>query len=228
MIVILHGDNEALIHTEFVKYLDQARKDGKDIVRLDAKKVEISNLETAAGTDALFSLGKLVCIDGLFSLPKSKRKDGLIAWIREHDGADITFLLIEKKALTVPQLKSFPDAKATIFKYPAVLFQWLETIGTTSPARSLALFHAVLEREEAEVCFVMLIRQIRTLLAFVADGSYDGAPFLRQKIASQARHFSKDKLLALHGKLIELDEAQKKSRNVLSLSACLDLILVEL
>src|SRR5260221_12151798 len=185
MISILHGDNEPHMHAELVKRITFAREKNVDVIRLDAKKIEITHLETAIGTDALFSTEKLINIDGIFSIPKSKRKDALIKWLQDHDAPEISIVLTEKKILTATQLKAFPLAKATVFKYPAILFQWLETVGTLPPTQSLEIFHQVMEREDSELAFIMLIRQVRTLLSFVADGVYDGPPFLRGKIASQ-------------------------------------------
>ena len=228
MITILHGDNEPQTHGVVVEQIASARQKGVDVVRLDAKKIEIGILETAIGTDALFAAEKLVIIDNLFSLPKSKRKDTLLEWIRTHDASELHILLVEKKTLTATQLKSLPQAAVIIHKHPAILFQWLEAVGTQSPIKELEMLHAVLEREDAELVFIMLIRQIRTLLSFVCDSVFDGPPFLRGKVASQARHFTKTKLLMLHARLLELDEGQKTSKNTMSLAHNLDLLVVEL
>src|SRR5258708_19571287 len=169
MITILHGDNEPQMHAELVKQMTTAREKSVDVIRLDAKKIEISNLETAIGTDALFSSEKLIVIDGLFSLPRSKRKDALTLCLQDRDAPEITLILTEKKTLTATQLKSFPSAKVTVFKYPAILFQWLETIGTIPPARALEVFHHVLYREDSDLAFIMLFRQVPTLLSFVSN-----------------------------------------------------------
>lgn len=228
MIFVFHGDNEPALHGELFKYIQTAKDRGVEVIRLDAKKIDVPILETAVGTDALFASDKLVVIDGLFSLLKSKRKDELMNWLKEHDAPTLSLFLTEKKTLTATQIKIFPSAQVKVFKYPAILFQWLESIGTVPPVRIIEMFHAVLEREDAQLCFIMLIRQVRTLVAYVVDGTFDGPPFLRGKIASQARQFSKEKILALHSTLLEIDLAQKTSRNVLSLDQNLDLILAEL
>lgn len=228
MITILHGDNDSALHLDLFARLKAAKEKGIDVIRLDGKKIEVSSLETAIGTDALFAIAKLVVIDGLLSLPKGQHKNGLIDWITTHDAVDVNLILIEKKVLTAAQLKAFPKAKAVIFKLPAVLFQWLETFGTLPPDQALELFHQVLAREDVQLAFIMLIRQVRTLLAFAADGSYDGPPFLRGKVASQARFFSKEKLLALHSRLLIIDSEQKTGKDSLSLVQNLDLLLVSL
>ncbi len=225
MITILHGDHEIKISEEVFKLIQTAQSNNVEVVRLNAKKITTGDLETALGMDALFASKKAVFIDGLFSLPRSKFKDSLIAWIKEHDSLETDLYLIEKKALTATQLKSLPTAKQQVFKYPALLFSWLENIGVVPSANSMETLHKILEREEEQFVFIMLIRQVRTLIAFVFDGVYEGPPFLRAKVASQARHFSKEKLLAFHSQLLDLDEKQKSSQLTMSLTANLDLIL---
>lgn len=225
MITILHGDHEVKISDEVSKVIQLAQQNGASVVRLQAKKMTLNDLETALGMNALFATKKIVIIDNLFSLPKSKTRDTFISQIAAHDAAEVDLFLIEKKALTATQLKYFTQAKQQLFKYPALLFTWLESIGVVSPAQSITMFHQILEREEEQFIFIMLARQIRMLLAFVCDGSYDGPPFLRGKLASQARHFTKEKLLSLHSALLALDENQKASQLSMTPAANLDLIL---
>lgn len=228
MITIFHGDNEVLLQDTLVREIENARKRHADIVRLDGKKAELSDLERSIGTDVLFSSEKLVIVERLFSLPKSKRKDALFSWMREHSTPETALFLIEKKLLTATQLKVVPEAKVVAFKHPKVLFQLMESLGTLPPAKMLPLFHAVLEREDVEFVFIMLIRQVRVLLSFVSSGTFDGPPFLRAKLAFQAKHFTKEKLLVLHSQLLYLDEQQKTSKNPLPLAHNLDLVLVQM
>lgn len=208
-----------------MRLIQSAQTQGFEVVRLSAKRITLGDLESAIGMDALFATKKAVIIDGLFSLPRGKFKDSLVAWIKEHDSPEVELILTEKKALTATQIKSLPQAKAQLFKYPAVMFHWLEGIGVLPPAKSIVLLHQVLEREEEQFAFIMLIRQVRTLLAYVCDGVYEGSPFGRGKVASQARHFTKARLLVLHSQLLELDIKQKSSQLTMPLAANLDLIL---
>lgn len=228
MITILHGDHIVKISEEISKKIQEAKTKGVEVLRLPGKSLTIADLETALGTSALFAVQKLVVIDGLFSLPRSKKKDQLIQWIREHEKQEIELCLLEKKTLTASQQKLLPKAVSKIFKYPSVLFAWLESLGAVSSSQSLKLFQEVIEREDVEFAFVMLVRHVRILLSFVSDNYFEGPPFLRSKVASQARHFSKERLLSLHKDLLDLDEKQKTSLLVMPLSANLDLILSEL
>ncbi len=225
MITVLHGGHEVKIAQEIFRIIQDFHVRGVEVIRLGAKKLTLGDLETSVGTQTLFSTQKLVVIDGLFSLPKSKKKDELLHWLRDHDREDMTIYLLEKKALGVTAQKIFPKANFKLFKYPAVLFAWLESIGAIPASKSLELFHEVLKREEVELCFVMLVRQVRLLLGFIADGTYDGPPFFRTKLSSQARHFTQEHLLSLHSELLDLDEKVKTSSLSMPLAANLDLIL---
>jgi DNA polymerase III delta subunit len=224
---ILHGDHETALYTEISSQLEKAKKEGRDIVRLDGKKLTIFDLERALGTDALFANKKLVIIERFLSSTRSKAKDALIAFIQKLDNPETEIVFVEPKILTALQLKAFPKAIQKQFKYPPVLFTWIESIGIKNRVEVLSLFHTALEQEDAYICFAMLIRQVRILLSF-KDGSYAGPPFLRAKVDKQARGFSLEKLLHLHTRLLEIDEGEKTSTSSLSLPQNLDLLLAEL
>ena len=81
--------------------------------------------------------------------------------------------------------------------------------------------------QDAEFVFVMLIRQIRMLLAYKSDGIYDGPPFGRGKIVKQSEKFTLEKLVALHKRMLEIDFGQKTSRSALTLAQEIDLFLTE-
>lgn len=228
MLTIIHGDDEVKIHACLVGKLEESKKKGIEVIRLAGKGLSIENLENAIGTQELFASEKLVVIDGLLSLPKSKLKEELLGWVKTHDSDTVHVILIEVKILTATQLKQLPDASVTVFKVPVLLFQFMETIGLVSAPKAITLFHGILVTQDPEFVFVMLIRQVRMLLAFVADGTYDGPPFGRQKLTKQAAVFTVEKLLVLHRKLLEIDSRQKTSKNSLSLVQEIDLLLTDL
>jgi DNA polymerase III delta subunit len=233
MLTILHGDDEVKVHGALVREIETAKERHVQIVRLSGKGLSISDLENALGTQELFASEKLVIIDGLFSLPKSKNKDELIAWIGNQESKNknqggTQAILVEGKVLTASQLKSFPTAKVSVFKLPMMLFQFVESIGLSKPEQAITQFHAVIETQDAEFVFVMIVRQVRMLIGFVADHAYDGPPFGRQKIERQARAFTLEKLLRLHAQLSDIDFRQKTSRNALTLVQEIDLWLANI
>lgn len=227
MTTILHGDDDVKIHAELSHHLDLAKQKNIPVVRLTAKGLAFSDLETALGTDELFATEKTVVIDGLHSLPKSKLKEELIDLIRSMQ-TDIEVILLENKILTPTQLKKFPQARVSLSKIPAQLFAWLDSLGLQPATKLITVFHDIIKNQEPELVFAMIIRQTRILLSYVSDGVYSGPPFGKTKIMRQARSFSITKLILLHEKLLDIDLGQKTSRSVLTLTQEIDLWLTEL
>ncbi len=228
MFSILHGDDEVKVHNELLRQIDVAKKSGVQIVRLQAKKLSIADIDTALATQELFATEKLVIIDSLHGLPKSKFKDTLIDYIAstiQKIDPLISVVFVENKILTATQLKKFPTANAQIFKLPVLLFTCMDSLGLKKPSELISLFHKVVETQEPELVFAMLCRQIRMLLLYASDGIYEGAPFGRSKIERQSQAFTLDVLRQHHQKLLLIDHGQKTSRSSLSLTQEIDLFL---
>lgn len=228
MVTIIHGDDELKVHQNLSALLKTYRVDHFTVVRLDAKGLSISDLETAVGTEELFAVKKVVVIDRIHALPKSKQKDLLIDWLSVFKSSTTDVVLLEQKILTATQLKKFPSADVRLYKLPSVLFSFLETIGTQPAHKSVTQFHQVLENQEVEQVFVMMIRQFRILLQYSSDGVYNGPPFGRSKIQKQSDRLPTERLLQLYERLLKIDLGQKTSTSVLSLTQEIDLFLLEI
>lgn len=108
MIRILHGDDEVKIHSALSVILSDATSRHVQIERVDAKRTNFPELESLLGTDQLFATERIVVIDGLLGLPKSKAKDELLDLVA---GSTTEIVCVEKKIATIPQLKKFPKAR---------------------------------------------------------------------------------------------------------------------
>lgn len=225
MLTILHGEHIGNSRTKLQELIDQARKNNTTLERLEAKQLTIADLEQALGNTSLFGDSTLVIIEGLHSLPRSKKKTQLIALIA---GADVPVVLWEKRALTKTMLKQFPTAKAEEFKLSKALFSWLDMLGTQPLPKTLATYRQALEQEDEYLCFVMFIRQIRLLIQAKDGVKIAGAPFVVKKITTQATKFSKAQLLETYYKLSQLDLASKTSTLSLPLASELDLLQIKL
>lgn len=228
MITILHGDDEIAIHKELARILANAKSQGTQVTRIDAKGLTIPVLESILGTQELFTVDKVIIIDRLHGLVKSKAKDELIDMVSAKGSEGISIVIVENKALTATMLKKFPTAKTLLFKLPMILFSFVDSLGMHSPARLITTFHQIIETQDAEFVFAMLMRQIRMLIAYVSDGTYAGAPFGRSKIVNQSSRFSLPTLLLLHRQLEAIDIGQKTSRSALSLVQEIDLWLTQM
>ncbi len=228
MLTILHGDDEIAIHKELSRQIADANARGVQVVRVDAKGLTLPILESMLGTQELFATEKVLIIDRLHGLLKSKAKDELIQLTADRlqtTDEMMSVILVENKVLTATMLKKFPSANAKVFKLPMLLFSFVDSLGMQPPARLITSFHQVIQTQDAEFVFAMLMRQVRMLVAYISDGSYSGAPFGRAKIATQSSKFSLERILALHSQLLAIDIGQKTSRSALSLTQEIDLFL---
>ena len=227
MIQILHGENIVASRQRLVEMIEAAKSSRTLIVHLDAKQLTLPEIENALQSQSLFDEKKMVVIEELHSLPKSKKKDELITFVGGQ-AADV--ILWEKRALTVPMIKKFPGARVQEFKLTNVLFQWLDALsGKKSEAhmqRTLQLFQKAVVSDGDFMCFTMLIRQIRLLLQIKSGASLTLAPFMLTKLRSQSQTFSLEQLLTIHHRLLEIDIAQKTSTSRLGLVRDLELLLL--
>lgn len=222
MIIILHGENTIKSRDKLVELINQFKANNQSIIRLDAKKLDIPQLEENLLKNNLFGNEEIILIEELHSLPRSNKKNELINLIA-NSTKDI--LLWEKRSLTKTMLKKFPQAKVEEFKLSNSLFSWLDLFNPKTPIKKnlLALDQAINANGDY-MCFVMLIRQI-SLLIYTKDGGQPaGAPFMISKLKKQAQGFSLNQLLKIHEKLFDLDERMKSSKNYLSLAQELDVL----
>lgn len=228
MITILHGDDEVAIHKELSRILQEQASRGVQISRLDAKGLSLPVLESTLGTQELFAPEKILIVDRLHGLPKSKAKDELIDLVSKYGEGETHVVLVENKVVTPTMLKKFPNARVVVLKLPVLLFSFVDSLGIQASTRLITAFHQIIETQDAEFVFAMLVRQIRMLLSYVSDGSYSGSPFGRNKIVTQSSHFRLDTLLRLHKSLLAIDLGQKTSRSPLSLTQEIDLWLAKI
>lgn len=232
--VILHGDNAVQSRAALGKILDEARQQGKTVVRLEAKKLTLADLQETLHSESLFGDKKLVIIEELHSLPTSNRKKELIeviaALTKEQDS--LSLVIWEKRPLTATMLKklgaSLSDSQE--FKLSNSLFAWLDSLNgqKRNVSQQLKLFHDALTQEGEYLCFLMFARQIRMLLQAADGGEIKGPPFMIGKLKKQAQSFTLEQLQRCHYELLEIDYRQKTSASPLDLTQELDLLLVNL
>ncbi len=218
---ILHGNNQTNISDALVKLIKDYKKNGCQVIRLEAKKLTLANLEQALQVTNLFGQDRLVVINHLFSLPRSKKRANFAKLIAKNTK---NVILVEKRKLSKANLKHFPQAKIQLFKLSSALFSWLDSISSNknSLKRQLTLLQKALEQDGAMMCLAMLARQIRLLIQAKENAKIKGPPFMVSKIKTQARYFSLEQLLNLHKKLCLLDGAEKTSTNLMGLEQSLE------
>lgn len=224
-LVILHGDNTVASRSALAQCIKNARTKECEIRRLDAKTLTPAQLGDALGSQELFTSQACVVIEDLFAQPKGARKDALLEIVH---ASSQPIVIWEKKTLTATQLKQFSSAHIQSFKTSSAMFAWLDVLGTKDLAKVFGLFQKAVESDGVELCFAMLMRQIRLLLQIKTGSEVKLAPFAVSKLNNQIKFFSEEKLLQLHKRLITIDEKQKTSGSSLGLRGELELFMIEI
>lgn len=218
-LMILHGDNTVQSRQKLYELTSAAKLANKSVIHLEAKKLEIIDLEQQLGTSGLFDEPKVIVIEELLGLLKSKNKTALIEYVAGSDLSDLDLILWEKKKVTATALKPFAKLKPNIqeFKTSSAVFTWLDNLFVKDKKKRLQLFLKASQQDGAEMCLAMLNRQIRLLLTAKSGGVVKGAPFMIQKLNAQAKSLTLEQLLAIHEQLTFLDYHWKTGRLKLSL-----------
>jgi hypothetical protein len=226
MITILHGEQHVRSRASLTTQLERARTQGKQVTRLEPKQLDEKSLSVALQTQSLFGEERVIVIEELHSLPKSKKKDALLqALAAEGKNAELDIILWEKKQLTATELKVFPAAKSEVFPLAKVMFTWLGSLtGSQLPAQKTKMVKLLQESEASDgeqFCFAMLARQVRMLIE--AKEMVVGAT--NPKLISQAKNFSWQQLLSLHKQIVLIDQKVKTSNTPFTLTGQLELLL---
>lgn len=229
MLTLIHGDNQVASRQQLSDLIAAAKQAGQLIQTLEANQLDRATLEAALLGDSLFGESKTLVIEGLFSLPKSNKKDELISLISV---AEIDIILWDKKSVgKLEQKKLPPQTQVQEHKISQKLWTFLDQLqpGPVHHQKLLPLLHQSIASESAEFVLLMLARQIRLLLQVKDnDPALKLAPFMLAKLRQQAQRFSLTQLLNLHHQLYQLDQQLKRSTSLLKLEAQLDLWLLSL
>ena len=102
----------------------------------------------------------------------------------------------------------------------ADIFKMVDALGMQNGKQALSMLHRLLEVQDAQSIFLMVVRQFRLVLLaseILEGGGTDREvardlhlqPFIAQKISTQARRFSIATLEGVYRRLLEIDEATK-------------------
>lgn len=227
LMILIHGENTIASREKLVECITTSKQQGNEIIRLEAKNLTEALLEELLGTSDLFGTPKTIIIEALHSLPTSIKKKNLITIVQNSQLHEL--ILWERRTLTKTMSKPF--AAAQIFEYKAskTLFAWLDLLGKSQDTtKKIKLLHEAYSTDGEYFCFLMLIRQFRLLIQVKTGATVGGAPFMITKLASQASNFTHEELLKIYKKLLQIDSAQKTSKNLLTLQQELDLLTTKL
>lgn len=228
MLTLIHGDDTAssrkALQEEKAKYADS------EIVALNAKQIGMPELTLATDSNSLFATPKLIILENLLKGPPSKEKTTMTMHISSPTQIHNIIVWEDRKIEGAALKKYFSKAKIYSFDFPAQLFKFLDSIGPNKSKEILLSFHDLLKKEEAELVFVMVLRQFRyMIMAKDLKGSISElAPWQGQKFYQQSSFFSLENLIFYYRQLISIDYRIKTGQTPLALAKLLDLFFISL
>lgn len=234
MITVLHGED--IIRSRQALLELKKGVTGAEIIVLDKNNATLTRLIESLEAKSLFGQEKLVILDNIFALKSKKELNDILKYFEENEiKADV--IVWSDKTLTKTRLKYFRNAKAQLFKLPAPIFAFLDSIRPSNTKQMLMLLQNSLKSSEAEFVFYMIIRQLRMLILSKTVNNETKslpsdfkrlAPWQKGKLKQQAKKFSQERLFELYHQLLDIDAKLKTGRLNLELAGTLDLFVCQI
>ncbi len=228
MITIIHGENIK----ESRNYFWNLKQKSQNPIFYTSENINALDLLQNLASTGLFEDSKDVFIENLFSLKKLSEKEKIIKIVLENEKNN-QIVIWENKILTPSILKSFKTAEIKKFDIPQKIFAFLDTIGIDKK-KSIQLFHEILENEEPEYIFFMIIRHFRIMLSLTPshtttiDEVKRLAPWQKSKYEKQLKSIGFERLKNFYSDLFLTDFKQKTGQNPLSLMQAIDILLLKI
>lgn len=224
--VVLHGDNQVESRKRLSLLISQARKKGIEIVKVDGETAVKGDFMLLSRSQSLLAEEMLVVSENFFS--GNKKSLEITGEIVKNAGT--VFVFWEEKTLSPAILKKLPkDFEIEGFKIPSSVFKFLDSILPKNTREMLNFYHQALKQSTPEFLLIMAARQLRLLIwAKTEPETLKVQDWQKSRLRRQAEKFSIERLIELHGKLLELDRMNKRSQLPEDLSASLDLLVVGL
>lgn len=228
---LLHGDNQLLSRQRLTNLTTTFKSQGVvEQVNLDGKKVELGEVKQALEAGSLFGDQRLVVLEELLSAPDSKRKKEVIDYLASVKSSRLV-IVWEKKEIKVGNLKKIGKKfQVEIFKVPALVFKFLDSVGPGNQKQTLGLL-SQLEDKEPEMIFYLLAQRIRQLIIakdLGKKGLADLHGWQQSRLINQAAQFELDQIVRLYQNLLLIDYQQKTGQSPFSLKSNLDLLVANL
>lgn len=226
-VTLIHGDDVPAVRQRLTQ--EQDRYVDTEIVRLNGETTTHTDIVFAQQNISLLAEKKLLLIQGFFSGRWTKEKEAVAKFLGSSTAIHPVIFWEDKLVEKTKWQKFFPKAREIPCKLPQLLFAFLDMVGSSDAKSLLTHFHQLLKQKEAEIIFVMLVRQVRMLL-IVADGEVPPSlsSWQLQKFRRQSQFFSVPKLVSLYRQLLAIDVKIKTGASPLTLPQLLDIFLCTL
>ena len=226
MIILIHGDNIESSRLAYLKKLHTPET--KEVRILDGKTVDTTNFIQTLESASLFGNSLTIGIERLLSTSsKSDNKIEKYIKILSSQSNDMIIILWEDRIISPSILKKFGNLiKTEIYKYPVLIFQFLDSFVPSKGLYLIPLFQRIVKTEPPEVLFSLLVRRIRDLMK-IKDGviTKELAPWQITRLTTQAKLFTMEKLVKIYQTLGEVEYEVKSGISPLTLSTRIELIL---
>ena len=229
MITIIHGDDIVRSRDMLTRLKKQFPQ--HELFQLTGENASLTDIVQVFESQSLFAKKKLLILEGFIETKDKKLVALVLNHLKKHLDHDVVFW--EPKAIKQELLSLFPkNATIHFYKQEQLIFQFLDSIRPGNASQMLSLLHRVLQRENPELVFYMLVRQFRLLLGVSTTSAISDvkrlAPWQRSKLERQARELSLGQVKMLYQKLFQLEREAKTGTNALPLAASLDLFLSDI
>lgn len=225
MITLVHGEN-IVASRNFL--LEKKSNFKGEIISFNGKTVEIDKLKQAIESVPLFTDQRLIIIEDLYSRSAKLQLKNILSYLNQFQKTN-EIILWEGKEIKKPSLgKACSDWNIQLFTHPKILFKFLEAIYPRNNLKILSFLKSLRQTYIDEFLFLMIARQIKYLI-LANDDALSGMPsWMSYKYKKQAKFFTKDQLINLYKKLLNIDINQKTSSSAFNLAEELDLLLATL
>ncbi len=199
-IIVLHGDDTIRSYERLIKFTDEAKKRGWDVLDYDYDSISNQSLFDSVRFYILKDYSKL----NKKTLEKIQNLSG-------------NLIVYHKNLLTATILKSINPSKVEKYELPKLLWNFLDTF-------SLKSFQEVIKTEPVEMVLWWMTQRFKELY-WVKEGKPDYPSWRLGKLKSQASKFSIKKLETIISELSELDFKSKTGNS--NLKESLDLLIIK-
>lgn len=228
MRILIYG--EEIVKSRQQLDLIKSQHQGAEILNLDGKRINLSEIKQALESQSLLSSSRLVILENLSGNKKSAE---ILDYLKTYE-FQTDLVIWEGKEVNKTFLKLLPQTQILVFKPETILFRLMEAIRPKNTEEMLRLFEKCLKREAVEIIFHMLVRQTRMLMMIMDQVTPEAeelarlAPWQKERLVRQAKFFTQEKLVDLYHQLLEIDYQQKTGLASFDLTKTLELFLTEI